>query len=177
MELYISSYDASHKATKTGHCFVFPLRVWVGKVLCFGGMDRGEVTEPVSCCPHVWILDLASIVLWWWPVEVTVGGDGRNHNFHLWSNGLVRREVIIIHQNLWILVGSHGGFNLGVQMHVAAWDIDAQLVPLDLPRLSSCSLFFIDAGGSWVFIAGFIWNTASVSIFSALVHRWSETIF
>ena len=123
------------------------------------------MAEPVPCGPHLWILDLASTVLWRRPVEVIVGGDGRNHNLHLWSDGLVRWEVIVFLQNLGTLVAAHSGLNcwlmlilLGIQMDVAAWDVDAELVSLHLLRLYPDRLLIVKAGDCCVFIAArFVW--------------------
>lgn len=96
------------------------------------------------------------------------GGDGRNHHFHLRPDGFVWREVIVIHQELWTLAAGHGGLELrvmlvllGVQMHVATGDVDAQLGPLHLLGLCSGCLL-VDAGGGGLFVAGLVWNAASV---------------
>lgn len=141
------------------------------------------MVEPVPCGPHLWILDLASTVLWRRPVEVIVGGDGRNHNLHLWSDGLVWWEIIVFLQNLGTLVAAHSGLDrwlmlivLGIQMDVAAWDVDAQLVSLRLLRLYPDPLLIVNAGDCRVFIAArFVGYTVSVSILCDLVHCGSET--
>lgn len=76
-------------------------------------------------------LCLSCVVLRRRPAEV-VAGDGRNHHFHLWSDGLVGREIIVIHQNLWgYQVGSHAGTHSGLVLtlpgtrwHVAAGHVN-----------------------------------------------------
>ncbi len=182
---FFISYNTLHKATKASHGLVLPVRVWVSKVLCLSGVDWGEVTEPVPCGPQAWILDLASVILWWWPAEGVLGRDGRNHNFHLGSNGLVGWEIVVFHQNLVrALVASHVGFDLGmmlvllrIQMDVTARDVNAQLVSLHLLRLHSGSLLVVDAGQGRVFIAaGFGGYTGSVRVLCVLVHCRSEAV-
>lgn len=140
------------------------------------------MAEAVPHGPQVRVLEVTPIFLPQRP-EFAVDGDGRNHHFHLWSDGFVWREVIVIHQELRTLAAGCGGLKLrvmfvflGVQMHVATGDVDAQLGPLHLLGIRSGCLLLVDAGGSGVFIAGLVWNTASVWVLYVLMHRRSETV-
>lgn len=136
------------------------------------------MTEPVPCGHQPRVLDLAPVVLWRRPAEVALRRDGRDHDFHLRSDGLVGREIVVFHQNLWVLVAGHVGVDLGlalallgVQVDVAAGDVNAQLVPLPLLGLRSGSLLVVDAGGRRVVVAaGFGRQAGSVAVLRVLVH-------
>lgn len=141
------------------------------------------MAEAVPHGPHMLVLEVTPVFLPRRPADFAVGGDGRNHHFHLRSNGFVWREVIVIHQEFRTLTAGHSGLELrvmlvllGVQMHVATGDVDAQLGPLHLLGLGSGCLLLVDAGGSGLFVVGLVWNAASVWVLCVLMHCWSEAV-
>lgn len=167
---------ASQHATKPDDGITVPVRVGVGE-LSLWSVDRGVVAEPVPGV-NVHKLHLTCIVLRRRPAEVVVG-DGRNHHFHLRPNGLVGREIIVFHQNLWCdQVGGHAGTHPGLvlilpgtRLDVAAGHVDAQFVPLHLLRPHAGDVLVNTGGGSQV--AG---ATASVGILCVLVDLWPERV-
>lgn len=106
-------------------------------------------------------------------------GDGRNHHFHLWSDGLIGREVIVFHQDLWLdqvggRAGTHPGLVLvlsGIRLDVVAGHVDAQLVPLHLLRPGTGDVLVNAGGGGQV--AG---DAGSVGVLRVLVDRRPERV-
>lgn len=137
------------------------------------------MAEPVPGA-NVHKLHLTHIVLRRRPAEVVVVvGDGRNHHFHLRSDGLVGREIIVFHQNLWWdQVGGHAGTHPGLvlilpgtRLDVAAGHVDAQFVPLHLLRPHTGDVLVQARRGGQV--AG---ATASVNVLCVLVDRRPERV-
>lgn len=169
----------SHEATESDHGLVFPVGIGVGKVLRLRGMDRRKVTDPRG--PHLGILHLASAILRRRPAEAILSRDGRNHHFHLGPDGLVRGEVVVLHQDFPTLAAGHAGFRvvLALLRVEVDGDGDAQLVPLHLLGLHSDSFrVVVDAGdGRVVVAAGFAREAAApVRVLGVLAHRGPEAV-
>ncbi len=120
------------------------IRVGIGELDGFA-CSNGRESSKTSWLDLFWhILSRTGDMFggWWRHHEVIIWWEGWNNNLHLWPNGLVRREVIILNQKLLhcrlsMACAHKRSMSLWILLRVIAWHHDTQVICFDLVLLGS----------------------------------------